>query len=647
MCNVLKILILLCLLIAVSCLKSNQLEQKSQSTYCVTEVPFRGEWWHYYERGLSCASGFFWEKAEADFREAIIRRGNEKKSPRTYGRHFLSLPYHDHGYFPHRELGIVLFKQKKIDEAIQELTISYSNFKTARAALYLDRARKKHIQHNHLDYQPPMINITSPKLPLWTNQSSVLIYGVASDDSYIQKIIIKKQSIPIPISKKEILFSKRVSLASGENEISILTKDITGRETKQTLMIHMDRIGPGISIDDPSQSIKIDNNKIHIKCFVFDQSGISKIKINQTIFNYDGETEIKIDSEFPQVNDDNFLYLQAIDIAGNCTSANIDLSKSMAIIDRPGLLADASGAVLANRMLYKPSQVDSSPPEIEILHFHDPLKIYSTVQDEVILEGYIQDDYRVKSVFFNTNRIDFRGRKNYFKFVQSLNKGKNVIIIRGLDSSDNPTRKQITIIKKIPEIKSIEKRWKLKLSNIQTMPQLSDWNEIIVRFLETALFERKRFNLIADKSEIPDCTLKLFVAKTPSFVEFFADLYDRSLKKIIAKVNAHIESDSSEKEFVLSRQIIKSLSDEIELRLTQEVPLISGKISEIDLSNNIITTELGKASLLKPFMELIVYKKQNFEEQNFATIIQVDDYQSMASLNTSATFDIECEVITR
>ncbi|NJL58721.1 MAG: hypothetical protein HC887_02785 [Desulfobacteraceae bacterium] len=114
-------------------------KMKDGKEYGDTEGLFRHRWWNYYERGLSFADGEFWQDAESDLREAIRQRDSDKRRARTYGLHFID-------YFPHRELGIVLFMQGRIEEAEKELKHSYHTVKSAKTALFLDRTRKALIE---------------------------------------------------------------------------------------------------------------------------------------------------------------------------------------------------------------------------------------------------------------------------------------------------------------------------------------------------------------------------------------------------------------------------------------------------------------------------------------------------------------------
>ena len=79
---------------------------------------FRGRWWNYYDRGRWFLDQESWEEAEQDLRVALGGRSRDQFWPRTYGLHFLP------EYFPHRELGVALYGQGRLTEAIDQLETS-------------------------------------------------------------------------------------------------------------------------------------------------------------------------------------------------------------------------------------------------------------------------------------------------------------------------------------------------------------------------------------------------------------------------------------------------------------------------------------------------------------------------------------------
>ena len=128
----------LLIVVTLGCVKEDVSEGciKEGKRYGITKGLFQGRWYHYYERGLSFAEGLCLGEAEKDLKEALKQRDDgDCRRARTYGMHFVD-------YFPHRELGIVLFHQKRYADAIRELEVSLNAAVTAKAEFYLDQSRK-------------------------------------------------------------------------------------------------------------------------------------------------------------------------------------------------------------------------------------------------------------------------------------------------------------------------------------------------------------------------------------------------------------------------------------------------------------------------------------------------------------------------
>ncbi|MCP4348503.1 MAG: hypothetical protein GY795_23715 [Desulfobacterales bacterium] len=175
-------------------------KEKNGARYGTTRGLFQGRWWHFYERGISFADGQFWKEADSDLREAIRQRNNDQRRARTYGL----LNFTD--YFPHRELGIILYRQGYTKESIKELTASLATEKSAKAEFYLDMARKKLIEKEQSDQEHPEITVISPKEPVLTNAFSVAVRGIARDDTFVRHIKVGKQDIRVDVSNREIPF---------------------------------------------------------------------------------------------------------------------------------------------------------------------------------------------------------------------------------------------------------------------------------------------------------------------------------------------------------------------------------------------------------------------------------------------------------
>ena len=143
------VLSLLVLCLAGCAVDTGKVYVKDGKEYGVTpRQTWRSRWWDYYDRGSSYAAGEYWNEALADFQAAIRQRHDDQRQARTYGMHRSD-------YFPHRELGIVYYRQGHYTEAIDELTTSLSSVDTAKAKFYLNKARRSFLQQTRRDTAAP------------------------------------------------------------------------------------------------------------------------------------------------------------------------------------------------------------------------------------------------------------------------------------------------------------------------------------------------------------------------------------------------------------------------------------------------------------------------------------------------------------
>lgn len=94
--------------------------------YGVTDAPFRGRWWHYYERGVSWAAGGFHQEAIADYQRALALRQDDARRARTYGMRFVQC-------FLQRDLAASLVALGRADEARAHLERSIAQAPSAKA----------------------------------------------------------------------------------------------------------------------------------------------------------------------------------------------------------------------------------------------------------------------------------------------------------------------------------------------------------------------------------------------------------------------------------------------------------------------------------------------------------------------------------
>lgn len=214
---------------------------------CVTNSgqPFRGRWWSFYERGQQHLQQGDWTAAESDFRTALKLRGRDQHWARTYGLHLIP------DYFPHRDLGIALFRQGRLDESISELETSLEMTFSGACAYFINEARRERIAGLGVDTTPPVIVVHAPKANDISGALDVAIVATVSDDTYLERITVNGEALPLRVSVPQWEVNHTVALSAGSNAIVVEAVDLAGQATRQTIALNADHDGPIISLDEP------------------------------------------------------------------------------------------------------------------------------------------------------------------------------------------------------------------------------------------------------------------------------------------------------------------------------------------------------------------------------------------------------------
>ena len=216
---------------------------------CATtgDQPFRGRWWSFYERGSTRLQAGAWEEAATDFRAAAAVRGRDQHWARTYGLHLLR------DYFPNRDLGIALYRQGRVDEAIGILEKSLEMTFTGAGAYFLDQARRDRVLVGNLDGAPPVIEVLAPGLETTVGDLGVKVTAAISDDTYVSIVTINGLPASPRVSSPRHEVEQFVSLHPGANTIRLEATDISGKITRRDIALSADHDGPAIRLDEPIQ----------------------------------------------------------------------------------------------------------------------------------------------------------------------------------------------------------------------------------------------------------------------------------------------------------------------------------------------------------------------------------------------------------
>ncbi len=630
-CFFIVLLSLVCLSVIEGCnnLPFRPSQKKDGKQYGVTES-FRHRWWHYYERALSFADGGFFGDAEADLREAIRMRKDDKWRARTYGMHFID-------YFPHCELGVIKYKQGgQLEESINELETALKTAKNAKAEYYLDLARKTLIEKEQSDKKPPEIRIDSPEANFRTNAFSVSIKGIVIDDTFVRHITVNGKRVRIDVSAKEICFNEEVSLNPGENKITVEAADLTEKSSEpQIINIYADRMGPIISVD---RSDNDPNAKTGV-VYAFDDSGLTEVTINGRMFLCNKNTSVQIPEAFPLQSDTKRLVITAKDVPGNITSAEIDLSELSKASHRSNLLAQNSHSEDSIRsdspgiMLAEPDNSFAAP----VIKLHKPETERISYLDYVVIDGEIEGDVESisaeKAVIiegktvstkdyepFTGNRLPkTSAKKCYFNFLIDLEKNEaaqNVIEIRvGGPALANP--KRITVNWRQPNALKEKSRLKMAVCNFFNKDDKKISNSFEEYLLRAMRIHKRFYNpqylrlapgdldeanaLQIAKKRGFDCILFGNISHEKNSVHIYVWLQDAQTEElIVGNIDVYENSLNTLDELDLLSQVMN-------YKLTDELPLVKGTVEEVK-SKNTVSVSIGSREKVKEGMRLLVYE---------------------------------------
>jgi hypothetical protein len=283
--------------------------------YGVTKGVFHGRWWNYYERGSSFLSGKFYAEAEADFRQALHGRSTDSWRARTYGLHFVE-------YFPNRELGVSCFHQGKLDEAEQLLNASLATVDTDRAHFYIDEVKKARIAKGSLkDESAP--GIAAPADHIIAERDLPLDLDV-KDDTGVAEVRVDNKPLPQRGSKTEVKAKEKVTLPEGKNTVTVMAKDLAGKETTTKVEITVDLTGPSLGIFTPIEPTVTPDRTIILEGVSADKNGVTRIDCDKRILaESPGAARLDFNTQLPLAVGENLFVVAARDTAGNETRSAV------------------------------------------------------------------------------------------------------------------------------------------------------------------------------------------------------------------------------------------------------------------------------------------------------------------------------------
>jgi len=620
---------------------------------------FSHQWWHYYERGLSYAEGKFYEEALADLEEAVSRREKDQRMARTYGMHFID-------YFPHRELGIVYYQIADLEKAKSELERSLSQFSSSKARFYLDRIRKALLEKETGKFSPPKLIINIKNDPFWTRQDPVVISGVAEDKAYVAGITIRGIPLFLDGSEKRVPFEKVLNLSQGTHIVEISAKNLLEKTTTKQIIIHVDREGPIVSLQEFYFDQSATGRELRISGLIYDEAGVSELKINgQPILTQKGK-KVSFTARLP-VDHANKLELSASDQLGNQISAHIPFSNRKSQL--PVLLAcrglDVQDYCVAGLFDFR----NTSPPAIRLRGWTDRQTVFL---NRAYIEGYVSSESVIQRLTINQIPILYgKGRYIFFSHMADLAEGENVLTIEAVDEAGRTTSRKIILTRQIPGAFDLEERMSLTVfpfeqKGIASSACLGFHDNLINAIVDLNRFrvvERDKLDIVLREQKLSRTDLfekstilklgKLVAAQsvitgsiieTRKGVEVVARLIDTETSEILATEDVYNE--------VKNFPALRFLAEGMAAKFHRAFPLIDGLI--IARKGKNIFTDLGR-DMIKLQRRLIVYRENPVKHPKTGIILGVDNKvigraritQLMQEMSRAELFDPGIEVFVR
>ncbi len=627
--------------------KESTVYEKDGMLYGTVDGLFKEKWNDYYLRGLSYSQGGFWQDASSDFKQAIAQRDKDQRRARTYGMHFID-------YFPKRELGIACYHLGNHEEAIQSLEASLSDFKTARAVFYLNKARQKLLKKTGLDTMPPTLAVVTPTRDYVTSSLSMNVSGSAHDDFYVSKILVNGNPTSLELSQKDVTFHKEIILHDGKNLITVQAEDLTEKKSPPVKFeVTVDRNGPLVFLEARPDG----NNTIHISGAVFDSSALSKVTINNNNLpiGYKQFEKINYYVRSDTLSGGNKIQFVAVDRAGNHTTGFIHVVSStsscppskLPLIAYSGealpVMKIPSGQTERNFTAYHSQTSHPSQPYIQLKGCEDGQTVLS---DTLFLEGFVYTPAGIKDIRVNGQSLLQSDMNKSFKaFLRELGKSTrktlsfskliqlhekaNTVSVELIDHKGLTITKAVSVIRKIPAIRQVGSRLTVSIypfrESKQNTEPLADYIE---SFLTKCFVQQKRFNVLERKqleqllTEQQLSQESIFDQQTAirlgrlmaSETVLLGDIFttEQSVEIIARMVDTETSLILAEKDVYWEGENLRGLRDAIgglALKFKQHFPLCEGTIISKKLRS--ITIDLGSSHSLCTGMKLLAFREND------------------------------------
>lgn len=606
---------------------------KNGKPYGVVKGLFRERWWNFYERGISFSAGEFWQEAAKDFEEAIRQRDKDQRRARTYGMHFTD-------YFPHRDLGVAYYHMGDYENALKELEYSLSSVESSKAKFYLNKVRQSLLEKGTADLQPPGITIAEPEPGIVTNRYEVTVKGQVDDDAYAAAITINGAPLFLELAAKQLPFAKDVTLESGPNDITVVARDLTGKESTARVQVTADFVGPCIEITNYVNGEQIKGASLVLRGNLFDDTGIASLSIDGKELPCERQKELPFAMALALKPGENKIGLLAVDLAGNETKGEFILNstpeKAAAQSNhrihqsQPLRLVTLELGVLdigGNLLLAKApeSGQTAGAPAITMKDLTEAQTVY---YETIFIDGSAASANEIVRIEMNGEPLSVRPGKNiFFSTLVKLKEGENSFAFKAVDATGAESSKTVLITREIPQVMDVGSRMALTILPFEHKGETSPAGTMVNDGLLDSFAGLNRFNIVArgadleailkelklSQTDLVDKTKALQVGKlaaaesvlsgsvieTAKDIEILARLINTETSTVLATEDVYGQDKS------LSH--LQYLLEGLALKFGHDFPLVSGLVVKVAGADVFI--DLGTNKNLQKEMKVIIYRE--------------------------------------
>ena len=618
-------LLVLLLVLAAGCATKQPVYEKDGVRYGVTQGPFRGRWWNYYERGRSFLDGGFYAEARRDFALALRERDRDQRWARTYGLHFAPQ------YFPNREYGVALYGAGDFTGALDALERSYAQQPSARAAYYLREVRKALSTD---DTTPPALEVTPSGGEGAVSNRSVDLAIDASDTSYVASIAVDGR--PLEIGKPAATVHEQAVMTArpGSNDILVRAVDVAGNVAEKRVFFSGDFDGPVVSFDEPVSLPGV------VSGVVADPAGVTALTVAGVDAalspGADGMTRFRVELAAKDLKAP--LSFSARDGLGNASRGTVPLGV-LHVAEIPTGLVLASGPVTVHlaphvTALFQGGQLvavartpdTGTAPSV---HFGNLAEGQRYLMDEIVVDLEVSGPAGIKRVTINGTSVAClpgRTHQRVSRRVALPKEGPATIRAVVEDASGARGETSVTVQRALTDVEQLSNKLSLALlGNIWEGPNRgTDAEETFISDeLTRVLYEQGRFDLLS-RDALPQILTEQELAAALGGRNGALPLRDLVPAELM--VAGLVRRDTDSIEIILeaispdtsqlmgyadvagtakTKDELCALVADLALRFTQDFPKVQGDVADVRSQTKIYAT-LSRADRVRPNMKCLI-----------------------------------------